>query len=104
MTARPSPITATTASRPRPSTRSRRGSPPANKPSAEESILGVAVQHDLTDRLEVRLARLDLLRQRVDVAEAALERRAEEDRRGAGRLVDRVGDFERCQDGLAAAE
>ena len=44
-------------------------------------------EHDLPHRLEVRGARLDLLRQRVDVAEPPLERGAEEDRVHAGRLV-----------------
>src|SRR3954454_1158922 len=101
--AKPSPITATTASSGRPSTGSKPGSL-RSKGSAEEAVVRVAVQHNLADRLEMRLARLDLLRQGVDVAEAPLERRAEEDRRGAGRLVDRVGDVERGADRLAAAQ
>ncbi len=54
--------------------------------------------------LEMRLARLDLLRQRMDVAEAALERRAEEDRRGAGGLVDPVRRLLGLVDGLRAGE
>ena len=52
----------------------------------------------------MRLARLDLLRQRMDVAEAALERRAEEDRRGAGGLVDPVRRLLGLVDGLGAGE
>src|SRR5471030_513352 len=88
---------------------------PANRParqpmnvsprtSAHESAVGVAVEHHPSDVLEMRLARLDLLRQRMDVAEASLERRAEEDCRSAGRLVGAVGDLESALDRMAAGQ
>src|ERR1700733_13527332 len=52
----------------------------------------------------MRLTRLDLLRQGMDVAEASLERGAGEDRRSAGGLVDVVGDLDRRSDRVGATE
>jgi len=45
-----------------------------------KKFLGRHAEQDLTDRLEMGIACLDLLRERVHVAEAALERAAWEDR------------------------
>src|SRR3982074_3979144 len=74
------------------------------RPQLHERAVGIAVQHHAADGLEMRLARLDLLRQRMDVAEAALERRAEEDRPSAGGLVEPVGCLLGDMDGLRAAQ
>ena len=52
----------------------------------------------------MRVARLDLLRQRVHVAEPALERRALEDRRHTRRLVNIIRRFDRGFDCLRAAQ
>jgi hypothetical protein len=48
-------------------------------------------EEDLTDGFVMGVARLDLLRNGVDVAEAGLERVAGEDRVNAGGLVGGVG-------------
>ncbi len=58
----------------------------------------------MPDRLEMRAARLDLLRQRMHVAEAALERAAREDRVDAGGLVGQVRDLDRAMDRVGAGE
>ena len=52
--------------------------------------LGRHAEQDLPDRLEMGAACLDLLRERVHVAEAALERAAREDRVDARSLVGQV--------------
>src|SRR5271165_622163 len=52
--------------------------------------LGRHAEQDLPDRLEMGAACLDLLRERVHVAEAALERAAREDRVDARSLVGEV--------------
>src|SRR5215469_15170154 len=53
--------------------------------------LGRVAEENLADGFIVGVARLDLLRQCVDVAEPALERAAGEDRIDPGRLVGPVG-------------
>src|SRR6185312_16642591 len=77
---------------------------PARFGVLQEQPVRVAVEHDPADGLKMRVARLDLMRQGVDVTEAALERRADEDGRHAGGLIDVVGDADRYVDGLRAAE
>ena len=52
----------------------------------------------------MRVARLDLLGDGVDVAEAALEGAAGEDRVDAGGLVDGVGDRDGAGDRMGAGE
>ena len=47
---------------------------------------------------------LDLLRQRMHVAKAPFERRAEEDCRRAGRLIDPVSDFDGRADGVGTSQ
>src|SRR5438552_3245906 len=95
-TAKPTPITATTASSGR---RWRRSSSGLARGRSAHSH-----GHALPDRAEVRVTRLDLLRQGVDVAEAPFVGRAEEDRRGAGGLEDIVRRLERGMDDVAAAQ
>ena len=58
----------------------------------------VAVEHDAGDGAVVAVARLDLLAERVDVAEAAVEGAGREDRVDPGGLVDPVGDLDRLVD------
>ena len=70
----------------------------------QKQSVRIAVEHDLADHFEMRVARLDLLRQRVHVAEPPLERRALEDRRHAGRLVNVIRRFDRRFDRLRAAQ
>src|SRR4051794_33729079 len=55
-----------------------------------KKILGWHAEQDLSDLFEMGGAGLDLLRERVHVAEAALERAAREDRVDAGCLVREV--------------
>ena len=50
----------------------------------------------MADLLEMGAARLDLLGQRMNVAEAALERATREDRVDAGGLVGEVGHLDRA--------
>src|SRR5512133_131897 len=52
----------------------------ANLRHVSKKHLGRHAEQDLPDRLEMGAACLDLLRKRVHVAEAALERAAREDR------------------------
>jgi hypothetical protein len=48
----------------------------------------------------MRIAGLDLLRDRVDVAEASLERRPREDRADSCFVIDPVRDFDRTVNGV----
>src|SRR5216683_3406852 len=66
--------------------------------------LGRHAEQDLPDRLEMSAACLDLLRERVHVAEAALERAAWEDRVDAGSLVGEVCYLGRALDRVGASE
>src|SRR3954471_1552897 len=69
-----------------------------------KKLLGRDAEQDLPDRLEMGAACLDLLRERVHVAEAALERAAREDRvdaRPPGGEVCRLG---RSLDRISAGE
>src|SRR6516165_3993007 len=66
--------------------------------------LGRHAEQDLPDRLEVSAACLDLLRERVHVAEAPLERAAREDRVDARCLVGEVCHFGRALDGVRTGE
>src|SRR6202011_2996180 len=61
-------------------------------------------EQDLPDRLEMGAASLDLLRERVHVAEAALERAAREDRVDARCLVGEVRHLGRALDRVGAGE
>ncbi len=61
-------------------------------------------EQDLPDRLEMRAACLDLLRERVHVAEAALERAAQKDRVDARGLVGEVRHLGRALDRVGAGE
>src|SRR5260370_39166944 len=66
--------------------------------------LGRHAEQDLPDRLEMGAACLDLLRERVHVAEAALERAAREDRVDARSLVGEVCHLGRALDRIGAGE
>ena len=70
----------------------------------QEYPIRIAVEHHPADRLEVRVARLDLLRQRMDIAEPALERRAAEDGGRASGLVNIIGDLDGRSDGVGTAK
>ena len=61
------------------------------KPS-QEVRLDVEIEHVPAHRLEVGVASLDLLRDGVRIAEPALEGMVLEDRSGAGKAVDLLGD------------
>jgi hypothetical protein len=67
----------------------------------KEHLRRVAEQH-LADGFVVGVARLDLLGDGVDVAEAALEGAAGEDRIDAGGLVDGVADCDGSGDRMGA--
>jgi Dehydratase family len=69
-----------------------------------KKLLGRDVEQDLPDRLEMSAACLDLLRERVHVAEAALERAVREDRVDACSLVSEVCHLGRRLDGVGAGE
>ena len=69
-----------------------------------EEHLGRVAEEDLADGFVMGVARLDLLRQGVDVAEAALEGAAGEDRVDAGGLVGAVGDIYGAGDRVGAGE
>ena len=58
--------------------------------AALEKHLGRHAEHDLPDRLEMGAASLDLLRERVHVAESALKLAAREDRVDTRRLIGAV--------------
>src|SRR5581483_8575668 len=66
--------------------------------------LGHAAEQDVPHRLEMCAARLDLLGERVHVAEAPLERAAREDGVDAGFLVGEVGDIGRGMDRIGAGK
>ena len=59
----------------------------------EEREVRLEAEEVLADGLEMRAAALQLLRHRVDVAEAALEGAALEDRGGAGGVIGGVRDL-----------
>src|SRR5438105_3714124 len=63
-----------------------------NAPGLQERGIGLDPEHELTHRLEVRLAPLELLGHRVDVAEPAIEGAVDEDRGRAGGVMRDVGD------------
>src|SRR5271167_1658601 len=66
--------------------------------------LGRVAEQYLADGLVMRVARLDLLREGVDVAEAALEGATGKDRIDSGRLVGPVGDGEGARNRMRAGE
>src|SRR6516162_5534276 len=66
--------------------------------------LGRVAEQYLADGLVMRVARLDLLREGVDVAEATLERAAGEDRVDAGGLVGPVGDGDGARNRMRAGQ
>src|SRR4051794_13537506 len=66
--------------------------------------LGWVAEKDLADGFVMGVAGLDLLRHCVDVAEAALEGAAGEDRVDAGGLVGAVGDLHCACDRVGAGE
>src|SRR5205807_5898516 len=66
--------------------------------------LGWVAEENLADGFVMGVARLDLLREGVDVAEAALEGAAGEDRINAGGLVGSVGDRDGAGDRVGAGE
>src|SRR6516165_1707410 len=66
--------------------------------------LGRHAEQDLPDRLEMGAACLDLLRERVHVAEATLERAAREDRVDTRSLVGEVCHLCRALDRVGAGE
>src|SRR5580698_9292836 len=70
---------------------------------SKKRVQGHAEQ-DLSDLFEMRAARLDLLRQRMHVAESPLERAAGKDRIDACALVSEVRDLDRGLDGVAAGK
>src|SRR5689334_17067027 len=65
----------------------------------EHSAFGLKAEQNLADRLEMRLAALKLLDHGVDIAEAALERVALENRRRSRRVIGRVNDVLCLMDG-----
>src|SRR5262245_59377419 len=67
-----------------------------------KKYLGRHAEQDLPDLFEVGATRLDLLRERVHVAKAALERAAREDRVDAGCLVGEVCHLDRSLDRVGA--
>src|SRR5437016_9339825 len=69
-----------------------RGLPAWSK--GEHRAFRFEAQQHLADTFEMRLPALILLDDRVDVAEAPLEGIALEDRRGSGRMIGGVDDFE----------
>ena len=66
--------------------------------------VGVEAEEILADRLEMLLAALHLLRDGVDVAEAALERVLFEDRGRSGGMIGHVDDAHRLVDGEGRGE
>src|SRR5437868_3878613 len=66
--------------------------------------LGRVAEENLADGFVMGVARLDLLGEGVDVAEAALEGAAGEDRFNAGGLVGSVGDRDGAGDRVGAGE
>src|SRR5713101_448150 len=66
--------------------------------SLKPAGMGFEAHQVLADGLEMLLPSLQLLRHRVDVAEAALEWVLVEDRGGAGGLIEDVDDLERGVD------
>jgi hypothetical protein len=69
----------------------------------EKHLGGIAEQH-LANSLVMGVARLDLLREGVDVSEAPLERAPWEDRVDPGRLIGVVGDRDRTCYRIGAGE
>src|SRR5262249_47794840 len=65
----------------------------------DEREIGVEAKEKPTDGFEVELPPLELLGDRVDVTEAALEGIALKDGRGPRRVIHRVDDFLRLVDG-----
>src|SRR5467141_3086044 len=72
--------------------------------TALEKHLGRVAEQYLADGLVMGIARLNLLREGVEVAEAALERAPREDRIDPGGLVGPVGDRDGAGDGVRAGE
>src|SRR5258708_13534141 len=76
----------------------------ANLRDFSKKDLGWHAEQDLPDRLEMSAACLDLVRERVHIAEAALERAAREDRVDARSLVGEVYHLGRPLDRVGAGE
>src|SRR5438270_3461551 len=66
--------------------------------------LGGVDEEGFADGFVMRVCAFDLLREGVDVAEAALEGAAGEDRVDAGGLVGAVGEYDGAGDGVGAGE
>ena len=66
---------------------------PTHDGPLSEKHFGWVAEKDLADGFVMRVARLDLLRDGVDVAEAALKWAAGEDRIDAGGFVGPIGDL-----------
>src|SRR5438876_2340720 len=70
----------------------------------QERRVGLDPEHELTHRLEVRLAALELLGHRVDVPEPAVEGAVDEDRGRAGGVMRDVGDRLRLMNRVGRGE
>src|SRR5260370_39101703 len=71
----------------------------ASRLKSEHRAFRLKAEEDLADGLEMRLAALILLDDRMDIAEPPFEGVALEDRRRTGCMVDRVHDVARLVDG-----